>query len=96
MRRHHALLAAASLAAAAFVACTLNPQPLPPGDEDDENGAGAALDASFASDGSKADPTPPSPDAGVEQNVDGGDASADGDAALDASTDAPLDAPDAD
>jgi hypothetical protein len=71
----------ASLATAgAFAACTLNPQPLPPSDLDNQATFG---DASTRSDGSfTGDPeTPPAEDAGaIPANVEGGvDGGGDGD-----------------
>ena len=65
---------------AAFFACTLNPQPLPPTDNMASNGAAEAGGGSFRGDGEAAEPVdnpPPKP-------VDGGTGAADGDGSSDA------------
>jgi len=75
--RKLALLAALATAGA-FAACTLNPQPLPPSDNEASN---FGDDASVArSDGGSFDPeTPPNADAGtVPTDGDGGDGGGDG------------------
>lgn len=94
--RHVVALATLGVAAAAFVACTLNPQPLPPGD-----GASPPPEATFGDAGTTSDgggfgsqepntPTPIRADASVgaadaEGGADSGDA---GDCATDAGPDA--------
>jgi hypothetical protein len=95
-------LVAMFVAAGAFgIACTLNPQPLPPGAAAETGAdAGASADArgNFGNDadgaGGNADAAVPSEDAGsdsapVAPDADAGDAGAD---AADAESDAPVDA----
>jgi hypothetical protein len=97
MRRLRLLLGASLTATAAVVACTLNPQPLPPSDFS----PGYASDDASAKDGGQFGVTPPTPaDAGTAGNDREGGASdaapsADASDAGDAS-DASDAAPDAD
>ena len=90
MRFRHVFILASLGAMAAFAACTLNPQPLPPGD--DRNQATNA-DASAKSDsgGFGIDPeAPPNPQdaapgsADAQSDGDGGDAGDGGDGSADA------------
>lgn len=93
--RRRLFLAAALLAVLAFAACTLNPQPLPPGDDDRANAAEA--DDAGSGFGGGADSgrieDPQGPDAGGNPPPVNDDAGVDADAG-DAATDAPTDAPD--
>ncbi len=100
------LSAAAALAVAGAVqACSLNPQPLPPGYSGDNTEAGSevAADASVAADGAlfgggadagagadSALPGTPNVDGGASDTADGA-ADAAGDAPNDAPTDSPTD-----
>ena len=81
--RHFALLAGAATLVAIGTGCSLNPQPLPPGDNQGDGGNLAALDAAagggadtgvfVASDGGSADGTTPAippPDGGTDAEVD--------------------------
>jgi hypothetical protein len=98
MRARRALFVAVALLLAAFAACTLNPQPLPPFDEDNNAGGGNA-DAGRPHDAGAMEPgrdgaeTPPAPepdDAGLDADADAApdDAGVDaGDAATDADPD---------
>lgn len=72
--------------AAAFAACTLNPQPLPPGDDSERGQATGGADASTRLDAGTTGPLNPPPstsDAGAnadhEGGADGGDAGDAGD-----------------
>jgi hypothetical protein len=56
-------------ATGAFVACTLNPQPLPPSDEASNFGDS---DASSRADAGSFSPTPPAEDAGALNDNEGG------------------------
>ncbi len=100
--RFRAVVILVMVGSAAFAACSLNPQPLPP----DTTDAGKGFDASFAPDGlgggvdSAAEDTGPAPndadaDAASDASEDASDGNAsDGDAS-DASTDDAGDASDA-
>ena len=105
--RHLVLLAAATLAAVSVQACSLNPQPLPPGLQGSgtDGGADVAADASVGSDAGQfgggadsgngfADGTAPGIP-GFDGGATGDGGSSDGatDAASDAPTDAATDAP---
>lgn len=68
-RKTVVLLALATIAGAAVVACTLNPQPLPPSD------FSSAEDSDASADGGRFNPTP---------SADAGAGAADADGALDA------------
>jgi len=88
MRRALLLAALAGGGAAAVVACTLNPQPLPPADFASANNDDASARADSGNLGGE-NPAPNAdaaadPDGGRQQDGDGGDASTDGG---DASTD---------
>ncbi len=86
MTRVRLALVAAALGAL-FAACDLNPQPLPPGDDTEDKGAGAPSSGNSSSGGGfENDPT-------TAPN-DGADAGSDPDAG-DGSTDASADAEDA-
>ena len=101
MRARHVALLAAATSVAAFVACTLNPQPLPP--RDDFGGESSFADAGGRSDSGTFNTGPqapsadaaaidmPSPDseggAGGDGGSDGGDGGDGGDGASDASDD---------
>lgn len=92
MRARRWLVLASVSVTGAFVACTLNPQPLPPVDNMASNGSGEAGGGSFRGDGEAAEPTdnppPKTPDGGTgAADGDGGDAGGGGDAG-DASDDA--------
>jgi hypothetical protein len=72
----HAVIAAALAIAAAIAACTLNPQPLPPGGGDATNAAGGNDSGTRADAGSfETDPETPAPlsDAGTNADSDSGD-----------------------
>lgn len=101
-RRHHGersvlrrvSLVGLSLLALAYAACTLNPQPIPPGGTESDSGAndngksdgeGGGSNPAFGADGGDAEP-PIGPDAG-DGGMDGGDAGDAGPDASDASTD---------
>ncbi len=88
MRLKRPLVLATLAAAAAFAACTLNPQPLPP--SDDNRNATGGVDGSVADGGALEQPTVPAQDAGTEANDGEGGADADAGAsdAGDASADA--------
>jgi hypothetical protein len=97
-RRSHILGAIALLVAAMGFACSLNPQPYPPGTAFTPDDSGAADsggtpsdDASFGDAGGGADASPPPKEAGVDASSDAGsDGATDGGDAGDA--DAPTDA----
>jgi hypothetical protein len=93
MRRRHVIVVATLAAAAALVACTLNPQPLPPRDNEATFGdAGRSADSG----GFTTNPTPADASAGnadsdsaaPNANDDGGDAGGDAGDGGDAATDA--------
>ncbi len=93
MRRTLVLAALAGGLTAAVVACTLNPQPLPPSDfaSADDNDAstradGGSLGGETPAPSADASADPADRDGGHQADCDGGDASTDGDA-CDASTD---------
>lgn len=68
-----ALVAAALAGAAGFAACTLNPQPLPPGD-DNEGQATGDYDAGRNGDTGTFNPTPEGPPSDAGGSVNDGDA----------------------
>ncbi|WP_394824322.1 hypothetical protein [Pendulispora albinea] len=86
LRRSAQLLLGAMLTGASWVACTLNPQPIPPGDQPDSGGvsfprgdSGAMLPRD-AGDASPTDADAGPADAGVDASSDAGAADAnDGD-----------------
>ena len=96
MRRRHVGLLAALSAVAAFAACTLNPQPLPP--RDDFGGESTGVDASAKADSGSFGTSPevpgplddaatnPVPNGDMEAGSEAGDGGLDeaGDAATDA------------
>jgi hypothetical protein len=82
-RRTIVLVALAACTTAAVVACTLNPQPLPPSDFASENDSDASTRADSGNFGGE-DPTPNADgstgvDAGRQDDSDGGDAGDGGD-----------------
>jgi hypothetical protein len=84
VRPTRAFLLAAFIGAAAMVACSLNPQPIPPGEQADSGsdfGGAQGSDASTGGDGSVTGAVPPDADAGDAGNNedDAGDASSDAD-----------------
>lgn len=95
MRTRHVLVLASLGALAAVAACTLNPQPLPPGDLDRnaatnaDGGRGGSQDAGdFGTDPERPqDAAAPPPDDQEGGAADGGDAGDAGDASLDAPAD---------
>ena len=91
MQLRRSLIAVSLVVAAGFGACTLNPQPLPPRDEN------AAANADASADGASGfgnNPSPPTEDAGTldteggTPSGDAGDAGDSGDGSSDAATDA--------
>jgi hypothetical protein len=88
MQLRRPLIAVSLIVAAGFGACTLNPQPLPPRDEN------AAANADASADGASGfgnNPSPPAEDAGTldtEGGTPSGDAGDGGDGSSDAATDA--------
>ena len=79
--------------AALVAACSLNPQPLPPQNEDSDSGTtGAPGDASFQDDGGGAPPDAGAHDAEANDASDAGDASDASDGAIeDGAIDGPSD-----
>ena len=89
--RHLAALAIVVACLGAPLACSLNPQPLPPDNPDGsivgKDGAGGGIDAAFGDANQPSDGAPTAADA--EADVDAGtDAAADADASADAEADA--------
>ncbi|MBN9165620.1 MAG: hypothetical protein BGO98_19455 [Myxococcales bacterium 68-20] len=90
MRTRRLQLLASLAVVLAFVACTLNPQPLPPLDPEntatnsDGGSLGSTLDGGSGAPSSDASMPPADSDAGGDAGGDGGDASDAGDAGDDA------------
>ena len=94
--RHRVVLVAAALALGVAGACSLNPQPLPPGEPDGSiDAAGALADSSADAFGFEdSSPTPGGEDADADATTTSSDASDGETDAADAETDADLDARD--